>query len=103
MAARCWDLTALDEDYATWLRTYRPVLRELRRGHVDPREALILRTRMTHDYRKFPFRDPDLPVELLPAGWRGREAHEVFLQAHEVLREPAERFVDEILNTGCDM
>lgn len=52
--------------------------------------------RLTHGYRKFPFRDPDLPVELLPDGWAGRAAHEMFLQAHELLRAPAEKFYDDV-------
>jgi phenylacetic acid degradation operon negative regulatory protein len=47
----------------------------------------------------FPFRDPDLPLELLPAGWVGREAHEMFLEAHELLRAPAEKFYDEVAGT----
>jgi phenylacetic acid degradation operon negative regulatory protein len=55
--------------------------------------------RLTYDYRKFPFRDPDLPTELLPAGWLGREAHDLFLKAHELLRPPAEEYYDQIAGT----
>ena len=47
-----------------------------------------------HDYRLFPFRDPDLPPELLPEGWSAGAAHEVFLEAHGLLRAPAEAYVD---------
>jgi len=49
--------------------------------------------RLVYDYRHFPFRDPDLPAELLPDDWPGRQTHEVFLQAHGLLRDPAERAV----------
>jgi DNA-binding transcriptional regulator PaaX len=41
-------------------------------------------------------RDPELPVELLPDGWVGRAAHEMFLKAHELLRASAEQFYDEV-------
>jgi phenylacetic acid degradation operon negative regulatory protein len=96
MAARCWDLAGLNADYKALLRTYRSRMPAYRAGELSPREALVERMRLTHDYRKFPFRDPDLPVELLPAGWVGREAHELFLQAHDLLRAPAEKFYSEV-------
>lgn len=96
MAARCWDLDELNADYKTLLRTYRARLPRYRAAALSPQDALVERMHLTHDYRKFPFRDPDLPLELLPAGWVGREAHEMFLEAHELLRTPAEKFYDEI-------
>lgn len=91
LAARCWDLDSLNSDYKHFLRTYRPLLANYRRGLVEGEEALVERVQLIHEYRKFPFRDPDLPIELLPAGWVGHEAHEAFLDAHELLRDPAER------------
>lgn len=96
MAARCWDLDALDEDYRAFLRTYRGRMAAYRSGSLSPREALVERMQITYDYRKFPFRDPDLPIELLPAGWAGRDAHELFIEAHDLLGEPAESFFEEI-------
>ncbi|MFI0446352.1 PaaX family transcriptional regulator C-terminal domain-containing protein [Actinomadura sp. 6N118] len=96
MAARCWDLDQLNEDYRQLLRTYRVRLPSYRAGHLSPREALIERMRLTSDYRRFPFRDPDLPLELLPGGWVGRETHEMFLEAHDLLGPPAETFYDEV-------
>lgn len=99
MAGRCWDLDGLNADYKTLLRTYRARLPRYRSGALSPQDALVERMRLTHDYRMFPFRDPDLPLELLPAGWVGREAHQMFLEAHELLRAPAEKFYDEIAGT----
>ncbi|GEL17259.1 PaaX family transcriptional regulator [Pseudonocardia asaccharolytica] len=97
MAGRAWDLEALDRDYAILLADYRPRLADYRGGAVRGRDALVERMRLIHDYRRFPFRDPDLPPELLPEGWPGRAAHEVFLEAHGLLRAPAEAFVDGVL------
>ena len=96
MAARCWDLNELNAAYRTLIGEYRSRLPAYRAAALSPLDALVERMRLTHDYRKFPFRDPDLPVELLPDGWVGRAAHEMFLQAHEVLRLPAEKFYDEV-------
>ncbi|MGW0570274.1 PaaX family transcriptional regulator [Streptomyces tauricus] len=100
IAARAWDLKELDQDYAELLETYRPRLAGYRAGALSARDALGARMRLIHDYRLFPFRDPDLPPELLPADWQGRVAHEVFLEAHGLLRVRAEECVDGLL--GAD-
>ena len=93
IAARAWDLAALERDYRELLARYSPRLAGYRSAALDERAALVERMRLINDYRHFPFRDPDPPAELLPEGWPGRQAHEVFLQAHGLLRAPAERAV----------
>jgi phenylacetic acid degradation operon negative regulatory protein len=97
IAGRCWDLNGLDADYVELLAQYRPKLAAYRAGKLRGRDALVERMQLVHDYRRFPFRDPDLPPELLPSGWSGRVAHEVFLEAHGLLRAPAEEHVDELM------
>lgn len=90
MAARCWDLEALNQDYERLLDTIRARLPGYRAGQLSPPEALVERTYLVHEYRLLPFRDPDLPIELLPSGWRGHDAYVAFLEAYEILRGPAE-------------
>ncbi|MBO0848979.1 MAG: PaaX family transcriptional regulator [Pseudonocardia sp.] len=97
MAARAWALDELNRDYAAMLAVYRPRLDGYRTGALCGQDALVERMQLINAYRKFPFRDPDLPAELLPDDWAGWTAHQVFLQAHELLREPAEACVDELL------
>jgi phenylacetic acid degradation operon negative regulatory protein len=36
-----------------------------------------------HEWRKFPFLDPDLPAEMLPAGWPRERAHDLFTERHD--------------------
>ncbi|QRP43046.1 PaaX family transcriptional regulator C-terminal domain-containing protein [Amycolatopsis sp. FDAARGOS 1241] len=96
IAARAWDLHDLDRDYATLLADYAPRLPAYRTG-LSSGEALVQRMQLVYDYRHFPFRDPDLPLELLPEGWHGRRAHDVFLEAHGLLREQAFAHVDEVI------
>jgi phenylacetic acid degradation operon negative regulatory protein len=55
------------------------------------------RLRLVHEWRKFLFRDPGLPAELLPAPWAGHEAAEVFNKQSARLLPPASRFVEECL------
>ena len=63
--------------------------------------VLVERMQLVNDYRHFPFRDPDLPPDLLPADWSGRRAHETFLEAHGLLRQPAEEWVDAVVGEGA--
>lgn len=100
IASRAWDLPELDRAYADLLTGYGPRLPRYRAGELRGTEALVERMTLIHDYRHFPFRDPDLPYELLPAGWHGRTAHELFLEAHSLLRGPAEACVDALLDSA---
>src|SRR5690606_37253053 len=99
IATRAWDLEGLDRAYGELLETYRPRLASYRAGELQGADALVERMTLVHDYRRFPFRDPDLPPELLPEGWCGRHAHEVFLEAHGLLRGPAEACVDALIGS----
>jgi phenylacetic acid degradation operon negative regulatory protein len=98
IATRSWDLARLERDYTEFVLRYQGRLADYRAGAVRGKNALVERMYLIHDYRMFPFRDPDLPPELLPGGWSGRQAHEMFLEAHGLLRVPAEAFVDELAN-----
>jgi phenylacetic acid degradation operon negative regulatory protein len=101
IAARSWDLHELDRAYVEFLATYRPRLASYRAGELQGADALVERMRLIHDYRRFPFRDPDLPPELLPEGWNGRVAHDVFIEAHGLLRGPAEACVDALTGSAA--
>ena len=89
MAARCWDLAGLDRSYAEFLDVWEPKVTAWHRLRPEGAEALVERTRLIHEYRTFPFKDPALPEELLPAGWKGRQAHDLFLAGFGHLRDPA--------------
>lgn len=96
MAQRCWDLEALQRDFLSKRDAYR---RDLERFSVDPprgEAALVERVTLVSQYRRLPFRDPDLPVELLPPDWAGREAHELFTQAYQLLSSEAEAYYGEV-------
>lgn len=97
MTARCWNLAQLDRDYTEFVQAYRRKLAPVGSAGLSPQRSLVLRTELIHDYRKFPFRDPDLPAELLPEAWHGTEAHALFRSGHDVLAPAADRFIDEVL------
>ncbi len=57
-------------------------------------EALMIRIRLVHAYRRIALKDPLLPGELLPAGWPGHEARRVCAAIYRRVREPSERWLD---------
>jgi phenylacetic acid degradation operon negative regulatory protein len=74
--ADAWDLEAVADAYRGFLRRF---------GRLRPRgpEATFrAQTLLVHEWRRFPFLDPDLPDDLLPARWPRRRAHEVFAERH---------------------
>ncbi|PZP32798.1 MAG: phenylacetic acid-responsive transcriptional repressor [Kocuria rhizophila] len=97
LAARCWDLEQLGADYQQFIRTYAALDDEAVNAGKDGRTALIERMRIIGDFRRFPFRDPHLPLELQPEGWPSSEAYGLFGAIHRQLGPAATEFVSGIV------
>ena len=89
MAFRCWDLDGLGRDYVELISGYEQLPGALELAALPGSEALRRQVELVASYRALPFRDPDLPAALLPEGWPGRRAHELFTAAHDALQENA--------------
>lgn len=98
MARRCWDLDGLAREYAQILAQYEELLPLTDLAALPGEKALRQQVELVASYRTLPFRDPDLPDELLPEGWPGRRVHNLFLAAHDALHGPADRFVREVID-----
>jgi phenylacetic acid degradation operon negative regulatory protein len=97
IVARCWNLPAINARYAAFIEKYKPMheqhLRLLKRGDdLEPSQYFVHRFNLIHEYRRFPFKDPELPPELLPKDWRGIEATNLFTQYHDLLADKANAF-----------
>lgn len=97
LAARCWDLDSLGRDYRNFLNTYAHLDNERGNSSKDGQRALVERTRITDDFRRFPFRDPGLPHELQPQDWPGPAAFSLFSRVHEQLRPQANAYVESVI------
>ncbi|MEV0681004.1 PaaX family transcriptional regulator C-terminal domain-containing protein [Actinosynnema sp. NPDC050436] len=97
LAARAWDLDTLGADYARFVAEWEPSVSAV--DGSDPASAFAASQRFLHAWRKFLFRDPGLPRELLPAGWPGRAAAEFFDRHTARLAPAVRRFVDDSLGT----
>lgn len=99
---RCWDLGTLNQDYERFLSKYESGYRRAvkKDQSLNPAESFVQRFWLTIDYLQFPRRDPNLPPALQPNGWLGTKASKIFQDYHELLREPSDRFVGDVLNSS---
>jgi phenylacetic acid degradation operon negative regulatory protein len=76
IVSRAWDLSAVEARYEEFIAEFT----ELR--PVTDAETLTGQTLLVHEWRRFPFLDPRLPRDLLPAGWPGSDAAALFSSRH---------------------
>ena len=102
IVTHCWNLKQLNDYYATFIARYSPRFQECQAQleaseGLKPQECFVQRFMLVHKYRSSPYVDPNLPLELLPGGWLGHRATDLFQQYHDLLSEEAEAFVDAVL------
>ena len=76
VVAEAWDLDALAEAYRGFITRFGRM-----RPHGSEAEFRA-QTLLVHEWRRFPFLDPDLPDGMLPARWPRRREHDVFHERH---------------------
>jgi phenylacetic acid degradation operon negative regulatory protein len=101
IVARCWNLDRIHQKYADFLNEYQPKLEEhlrrLKAGEtIEPSECFVERFNLIHEYRKLPYYDPDLPLELLPANWLRPQAVALFDKYHDSLTDKANEYFDSV-------
>jgi phenylacetic acid degradation operon negative regulatory protein len=83
VVAEAWDLDAVADAYRAFVTRF---------GRMTPRgpEAVFrAQTLLVHEWRKFPFLDPDLPDGMLPARWPRERAHDLFHERHAAWQDEA--------------
>jgi len=100
IVAQSWDLPRIARAYERFIKLYGPLYardkKRKSRRELDDRDAFILRFVLTHDFRRFPFIDPDLPRTLLPKSWTGTRARSLFETYHAMLTDGAMRFFEAV-------
>lgn len=97
-----WDLAELRAGYDRFVDEREDLLRRARDGAVSTAEALLARTDVMDTWRHFPNLDPELPMELLPADWPLKRAHDVFAELYDHLGPLAEIRVRQIVARFSD-
>ncbi|WP_373087809.1 phenylacetic acid degradation operon negative regulatory protein PaaX [Sneathiella sp.] len=98
LVAKGWNLDSLERDYARFIAHFsRFADFEGQTIEQDGKKCFIIRSLLVHDYRRVLLRDPMLPAELLPKGWNGNQARELFREIYQHVWEGAERHLMSIL------
>lgn len=109
--AQWWDLASVDEHFAEFLKLYGGA-GELWEGLVgdDPEAALARSTPelrrdafryyvpMLTVWRRFPYRDPNLPLEYLPEDWLGPAVRSTFQAVHRLAAPLAAAYALELIH-----
>ena len=97
LVERLYRTRQLAAAYVAWLADAQ---RLVAKAGVDPPAdvAFAVRSRLVHEWRKFLFRDPGLPLTLLPDDWPGVRAAAYFDTESARLLPGATAFVDCCLN-----
>jgi phenylacetic acid degradation operon negative regulatory protein len=97
LVARAWDLSGLSDRYAAFVAEFsRFVGRGGRARRLEDAEAFLVRTRVMHLFRGFPFVDPELPDELATVSRARARAVSVFRVLYDGLSEPSQRHFDAV-------
>jgi phenylacetic acid degradation operon negative regulatory protein len=92
-----WDLDELTALYDDFLRRFRPVRARVSTG-ATALEAFQLYVPMLTEWRRLPYRDPGLPLSLLPEGWNGVTAGALFDELNGALRGPAREHAHAVIH-----
>jgi phenylacetic acid degradation operon negative regulatory protein len=94
LIADAWDLDQVADAYRGF------VARFGRMVPTTPEAVFRAQTQLVHEWRKFPFLDPDLPESMLPGGWPRSRAHAVFQERHALWHEAAQQHFALLEGTG---
>lgn len=84
MVASAWDLADVAARYQRFIDEFESL------APATPDEVLRAQALLVHEWRRFPFLDPQLPSDLLPAKWSGTTATALFNELHLRWRAPAQ-------------
>ncbi|WP_169568784.1 phenylacetic acid degradation operon negative regulatory protein PaaX [Sneathiella limimaris] len=96
-----WNLDEIEKGYTDFITHFEPILKSLQQeGDIDLQDAFFIRTLLVHEYRRALLRDPMLPETLLPNGWHGNRAREIFHDIYQLVWKDAETHLLKTLETS---
>lgn len=96
LIAQCWDLEDVARQYREFSTTFAPLYGLRDWGHA-PEQAFAARALAVHEWRRIVLQDPQLPRQMLPAGWPGHAARALCGGLYWQLFDAAEQFLDTVL------
>ena len=101
LAQDSWNLTDIDARYASFVQRFRPLITAYGKdANVSLKSAFLVRTLLIQEYRKVLLRDPQLPAELLPAGWHGTSAYQLCRNLYIAVHAQADSWLSQNMETA---
>lgn len=108
-----WDLKELDEQFKEFLELYGGAEEQWTRRlgehpeRAEPseelrRDAFRYYIPMLTMWRRFPYRDPNLPTDYLPADWHGPAVRRTFQAVHRLAAPLAAAYAHEVIAGAMD-
>jgi phenylacetic acid degradation operon negative regulatory protein len=94
LIAEAWDLGRVGEAYHAFITDFG------RLRPKTPESVFQAQTLLVHEWRKFPFLDPDLPESVLPARWPRDRALGVFRDRHAQWHTAAQGYFRSLESTS---
>lgn len=91
MVRQAWDLDTIEQSYREFLAGF---------AVASPSDTLLGLVDLVHAWRRFPWIDPALPRQLLPAHWSGTKAVKLFQRRHA--RWAADAMAEWVRLNGTD-
>jgi phenylacetic acid degradation operon negative regulatory protein len=95
---RWWDLDELSAQYAQFSKEFSPLARRVKRNGATQGNPFSSYVRMLTAWRQLAYLDPGLPLEVLPAGWSGVTAAELFIELDTALRPIAREHARRVIH-----
>jgi len=95
---QAWDLAEVEAAYEEFLASFSGAFTGA--DPAGPAEVLAHQIHLVHAWRRFPFLDPKLPAELLPARWAGTRAAELFETLHSRWDAQARQHWQQLVSTA---
>lgn len=83
---QAWELDTVASAYRAFTSRFQSV------DPVAPADVFRAHTQLVHAWRKFPYLDPELPADMLPARWPQQHARELFEQRRTAWHAIAESY-----------
>ncbi|MFI2779979.1 PaaX family transcriptional regulator [Streptomyces sp. ALB3] len=95
-----WDLDELTRMYTDFLDRHACLADPSSWARATPREAFRAYVPMLTEWRRLPYRDPGIPLALLPSGWKGSTAGALFGELDGILKERAREHALDVIHRG---
>lgn len=107
LVQKSWELDEVEEKYEAFIAEYSQkfIVHQsmIAKGQLTDADCFVERAYLVHEYRKFLFIDPGLPLELLPEVWKGNHAALLFEQHYKLLTQSASQFFEAVFKKDNDM